>query len=588
MLGHRRRGFSATASPTTGALAISGRTGTVTDISESGNEDVVDAVYPLAIYWPREAGTTPESGATAFPSNHRIFWAHTSGYQIIARPRGGMRPYTHALTNAPAGMSIDADTGVITWPNPSGTVTPTYHLTDAHGDTLSEPWTITTDNSRFRFFSPSGNDTTGDGSEANPWRGFTRVNSSTNANLICVFRTGEYPLTGLYTNGVTTRTVTTANFTPTTTSFELEGTTAVSGLTCLFADGAAAGVGQLVTGGSVQGSNYRVTSLHAAFPTPPSNGSICGVGNTWQRKEWSASVHSMQWIAYYGERWSPNGSFASPQADWGAMNRVTGNSTTPVWVDHCDPVNFLDKCFQVAAGPYTCFWDMGMDEDTIRYTIDGSNSGMIMQLGVTGQYAFGGLYSDITVDGAEGGPLKCYFQVSPLYQRIIARNGVHSWDLKAAQDGYEVAECTYRLTHALQGGLFGNMSSDEATPHYTTGAIYFSLMDMRDAAVPAEAFAIDIGQDGEALGTYVIRCTAIGRVLARNLPVGPIRFDRCVILNDDTGFTDRVYASNLGVGVLTFGDNITGAIGDGIVDASGNLTGASAVYRGYYGWEYAA
>ena len=84
------------------------------------------ANYPLELISPRAVGTSPSSGLAAMPSGHRIFKAYPGlEYNIRAVVIGGAYPFTFALSNAPSGMSINAD-GTITWPNPTGTtVTPT-------------------------------------------------------------------------------------------------------------------------------------------------------------------------------------------------------------------------------------------------------------------------------------------------------------------------------------------------------------------------------------------------------------------------------------------------------------------------------
>jgi hypothetical protein len=578
-----RRGIAGTASPSTGSVSLAGLTGTVTDISEDEEQDALPVVYALELIWPRQAGTTPNTGDPAFPASHRVLWAHSDfPYVIICRPRGGMEPYAWSLSGTvPAGATIDAD-GKLTIPNPSGAMTFTVNLRDAHNTTVSNEYTVTTDNTRFRFFdSVSGNDTTGTGSISAPWRSLLKIDfPQTNQNQICVFRAGTYSMAGTYVNGVTTRTVTTANFTPTTRSWEVEGTTSVVNSTCAFGDGAAAGSAALVTGGSVQGSNFRVTNTHSALSAPPTHGSQCGVGNNWQRVDFDDGECN-KWIVYPGETAILDGNFQTAATNWGAMIRHTGNGT---WMSGFTLRGFLDKCFQIATGDYVCFWDLHADEDTVWGSIDGSNSGLIMQLGsATMNYGF---YVDIQPTNCLVGALKCYSQIKPRYDRV-ATIGDQGWDLKATQQDYEVSSSTFRQgTTIAYSGLYGNMAGGALT---TRGTIMFCLMDVRDAVPTPIDFplALDIGQDGVVGPTYVYRCTMLRRFQVRNVNAsqGPVEIKRCVILNGDSTHTDRVYLSNTTASRVIYEDNISDTLSSGVVDANGDLT--NPAYLGRYGYQKA-
>src|SRR5690349_12905901 len=112
------------------------------------------ANYPLELMHPRAAGTASEPGAPPIAEQHRVFWAYPGlEYNIRAAVIGGAFPYTYALSNAPAGMTIDAATGTISWPNPAagGKAAPTLTVTDQEGATVSSSWTIRVDPSRFLF-----------------------------------------------------------------------------------------------------------------------------------------------------------------------------------------------------------------------------------------------------------------------------------------------------------------------------------------------------------------------------------------------------------------------------------------------------
>lgn len=157
--------------------------------------------YPLALIYPRQAGTAPSqhSGAPAMPSGHRIFKQHPSfAYQISPMVKGGALPYTYSLSNAPSGMTINSLTGEINWPSPSGTVTPTLNVTDAAGVTRSEPWTIDVTTSGWIFVDAvNGNDTTGTGLIGAPWRTLQKAYESATSSSIIVFRAGTYGPAGI-------------------------------------------------------------------------------------------------------------------------------------------------------------------------------------------------------------------------------------------------------------------------------------------------------------------------------------------------------------------------------------------------------
>lgn len=153
------------------------------------------ANYPMELVLPRAVGTAPASGNDAVTARNRIFKAYPGiEYNIRAVVVGGAYPYSYSLSNAPSGMTIDANTGEISWPSPSGTTaTPTITVRDAEGTQRSSPWTISVTTSGFRFIDAVNGSSGGDGSAANPWRSITDlVNSSAAPGEIIYFRSGTY------------------------------------------------------------------------------------------------------------------------------------------------------------------------------------------------------------------------------------------------------------------------------------------------------------------------------------------------------------------------------------------------------------
>lgn len=133
------------------------------------------------------------------PSGHRIFRAHPGiEYNIRAVVLGGAYPFTFSLSGHPGGMTVNSRTGEISWPSPSGTtVRPTLTVVDSEGATRSSDWTITVSADGFAFYDAArGNDATGDGSLARPFRSLAHCRLHS-AGRVVYFRAGTYDMTAL-------------------------------------------------------------------------------------------------------------------------------------------------------------------------------------------------------------------------------------------------------------------------------------------------------------------------------------------------------------------------------------------------------
>jgi hypothetical protein len=153
------------------------------------------ANYPLQILIPRAIGTSPDSGGPTIPSAHRIFWAYPAvPYNIRAAVIGGAYPFTYALQNAPAGMTINSTTGEINWPNPqTDAASITLRVTDAENTTVQTSWSIDVDASRFIFVQASASNG-GNGSFASPYNRISAIPTGTHVGRIVYFRTGVYSI----------------------------------------------------------------------------------------------------------------------------------------------------------------------------------------------------------------------------------------------------------------------------------------------------------------------------------------------------------------------------------------------------------
>lgn len=161
------------------------------------------ANYPLELVSPRAAGSRPMDGVPSIPAGHRIFKAYPGlTYNIRAVVIGGAYPYTFSLEGAPSGMTIDARTGEIDWPNPSGgPASPTINVTDSEGAQRSSTWTITVTTNGFRFVDAVNGSTGGTGTIDNPWRDLLQVHQARAPGEILYLRDGTYSNSGISRNG---------------------------------------------------------------------------------------------------------------------------------------------------------------------------------------------------------------------------------------------------------------------------------------------------------------------------------------------------------------------------------------------------
>ncbi|MCE9638039.1 MAG: IPT/TIG domain-containing protein, partial [Planctomycetes bacterium] len=90
-----------------------------------------DAKAPSVAHHPLEITNIKPSGAGGLDAQNRIFRAYPGiPYVIRAAVMGGSFPYTFSLSNVPAGMTVDARTGEVSWPNPTADATPTITVVD--------------------------------------------------------------------------------------------------------------------------------------------------------------------------------------------------------------------------------------------------------------------------------------------------------------------------------------------------------------------------------------------------------------------------------------------------------------------------
>ncbi|MGH9346318.1 MAG: Ig domain-containing protein [Vicinamibacterales bacterium] len=155
------------------------------------------ANYPLELTNIREGLSARSRITRAYPGLE---------YNIRAAVVGGAYPFTFSLANAPAGMTINARTGEITWPDPRANATPTIVVVDAEGTRVSATWTIQVGGAGFRFIdavngrNAEGNGCTSDcgaGTAERPWRTMSDMYRSRAAGELVYFKNGTYGVTDL-------------------------------------------------------------------------------------------------------------------------------------------------------------------------------------------------------------------------------------------------------------------------------------------------------------------------------------------------------------------------------------------------------
>lgn len=107
------------------------------ELPVSADEGVAIAYTPFALEIIQ-----PHAG---LDTRNRFYRAYPGlEYSVPVSAIGGVFPYHYTLTVAPVGMTIDAKTGVITWPNPSvGEVEVTLQVIDAANAVQEVRWPIT-------------------------------------------------------------------------------------------------------------------------------------------------------------------------------------------------------------------------------------------------------------------------------------------------------------------------------------------------------------------------------------------------------------------------------------------------------------
>lgn len=164
--------------------------------------------FPLEITNIKPVGTAP----TGLNANSRIYRAYPGYvYNIRAAVIGGNYPYTFTLSNGPTGMTVNANTGEITWTNPQTNANPTLTIRDSSGTQITTSWPITVTTAGFHFIDANAgvnasnngcSSNCGLGTEQRPWRTIKDMGLNAAPNSITYFRAGNYSVLDMQRIGV--------------------------------------------------------------------------------------------------------------------------------------------------------------------------------------------------------------------------------------------------------------------------------------------------------------------------------------------------------------------------------------------------
>jgi hypothetical protein len=494
-------------------------------------------------------------------TSNRIYWAYPGiDYNIRAAVVGGAYPFTYSLSNAPSGMSIDADTGEITWTNPTTDATDiVLTVTDADAAQDTATWSIDVDSSRFKFVDAVNGDNAsnngcgagcGDGSVSAPWLDLLDVMLNDAVTDILYFRAGTYE------------------------------TTTASGHASVFA-----------TGSRERGIWFSDNS-----------------GDTTRRG-------STIWLEYPGE--SAIIEFGGDQTTvmdaWSI--RFTGQDT---WIDGFEAQNASCLGFQFEADASTrgatirrvTFHDLGPGGD-------GFNCAFIDTRASAPTAAYGMVIQDVSFDDMNlagvydaGVPVKIYSQNKTLIEDSTMTDCLGGIHLKQDARQHTVRSNDFRCSNITVGGNMDdcNDGACEGQTETSYGEIIYNYLKA-PLSDPANIFALDLNQSGQQGESHIYRNTLDGYVRIRNSSDssqgggsntdgsnGPFNFARNVVINPGgsggacVGYQLRCETTG-GFPVFNYSGIVTseqllGAAADNIIDSNGLLLGSyRTTYLGTRGWE---
>jgi hypothetical protein len=484
------------------------------------------------------------SPSSALPSHHRVRRAYTGlEFSFRASVIGGAYPYTYELSNAPAGMTVNAR-GVVTWPNPTSTATNVQLIVrDAFLASTSVTWTVTVGTSGFKFVDAVSGSDAAAGTFAAPWQTIQKVYNSAAPTDIIYFFEGTYTFAGIATDAADN-------------SFGLE-----------FID--------WDDGGE-------------------------------RPKQWLAVPGEARPIIdfeYTGDGCLPwNFGLVSGVREPGVGDQPGYSCGDSVPALHFNGVTYMQglKFYRCMSKAFHMFLDDSMfgvcwfdcQFDTIGPGRESANSGFVMFAAASGVNCIGVSFLDCTFTNIIYGTANCAMKVYTLTKLLVDgcdftgfEDHTESIALKAAAVQYTVRANRFNdVTQAIVGNQ-GHYAGDGIDN--PTGEVCFNLIQVRDPAA-GEAYAMHFNQNAEAGQQWIYRNTMIGgKVLALNVgtPNGPFRLFNNVFVNPNSGTPAGSHVTHQGVtdaSRIVLGDdnggdaedNLAGVAADGITDGAGLLQGS--------------
>jgi hypothetical protein len=489
--------------------------------------------YPLTITSPR----------ANLPDGHRMTRAYPGiEYNVRAVVMGGCYPFTHELSNAPAGMAIDASSGVITWPAPAADANAiTLTVNDACENQATATWSIDVTTTGFQFIDAVNGTAAasngcaascGTGTLANPWRSLNDMHENGTAGAVTYLRGG----------------------------------------------GAVYGISDIPTSGPCQ---LTPTLLPET------------------RIEWNQGGTSVIWLGYPGESrpvidFGHDGVFDScPSAP---RFRFTGST---IWLDGLEARNTHIMAFQIYAnGSY-----IGATVRRCRFSnggpgLDGSNGSFVMTARTNSTFKYGGYIGENEFSDYDG---VCAIKTYEEDHLLVADNLSHSvtthveaFAIKGGHSRVELRGNTFR--DVVGEAIGGNTAGVDGYEVRFNNVLVTGIEPV--TGVVSESFTVS--QDSSASNVFVYRNTFVGRVRVRSAVAGtgPFSFYNNVIQNGDgqqtpfpflcdgspntAGWGDCYSLDEPGQVILT--SNVAGVAG--VVDANGLLQGAYRTqYLGTHGHE---
>ena len=157
-------------------------------ISSIYNWNITTSTTGPVIYPPSEGSDSPYALEILQPQpnldkRNRFYKAYPGlVYNVRLAVAGGSYPYKFLLKNAPSGMTINANTGEINWPNPIAQATAypaTVEVVDNRGAVKQVAWTIEVTTEKFIFVDPVNGKNGASGLINDPLKGFIDVYGGT-------------------------------------------------------------------------------------------------------------------------------------------------------------------------------------------------------------------------------------------------------------------------------------------------------------------------------------------------------------------------------------------------------------------------